>query len=93
MSDETFNKVNIMSKYSKQEKARILAEARRHLAGRRAEALQKQQLPLEKRKMTEPQSAREPLRGPRICAASEFDRDMLIDLVAAVLGIVLRRQS
>lgn len=92
MSDETFNKVSIMSKYTKEEKARILAQARRHLAGRRAEALQKQHLPLEKR-TTEPQRMREPQQSSRSSGAPEFDRDMLIDLVAAVLGVVIRRRS
>ena len=80
-----------MSRYSPKERERILAQARKHIAVRRADALREKHLLMrEERKMTERQRAREPQQSPR---APEFDRDMLIDLVATVLGVSLRRQS
>ena len=83
-----------MSRYSPKERAQILAQARRHVAGRRAEVLRKtHELMLEKKQLTERQSAREPQQSSGSSGAPEFDRDMLIDLVAAILGVVLRRQS
>jgi hypothetical protein len=83
-----------MSRYSPKERAQILAQARRHVAGRRAEVLRKtHELMLEKKQLTERQSAREPQQSSRTSGAPEFDRDMLIDLVAAILGVVIRRQS
>jgi hypothetical protein len=86
--------VSIMSRYSPQERARILAQARKHLAGRRAEVLRKKhELMLENMKMNERQRAREPQQSSGSSGAPDFDRDMLIDLVAAILGVVLRRQS
>jgi hypothetical protein len=48
---------------------------------------------LEKKQLTERQRAREPQQSSRTSGAPEFDRDVLIDLVAAVLGVVLRRRS
>lgn len=82
-----------MSRYSPKERARILAQARRHVAGRRAAVLRKtHELMLEKSQMTERPRLPEPQQSSRTSGAPEFDRDVLIDLVAAVLGVVLRRR-
>ena len=82
-----------MSKYSPQEKAGILAQARRNTAIVRAEALRKRHaLELEKKKGAERQRAVELQQSPRTSAAPEFSRDELIDLIAKGLALFLRRQ-
>jgi hypothetical protein len=82
-----------MTKFTKQDERRILAQARKNLAGHRPQALRKQNVPPQGTRMTERQREREPQQSSRTSGVPEFDRDILIDLVAAILGVVLRRQS
>lgn len=82
-----------MSKYTKQETARILAQARKHIASSRTEALRKSNAQVfEKRKAAERQRAGEPQRSPHTPGTPQFDREELIDLIARGLALFLRRQ-
>ena len=79
------------NKYTKREKAQILAQARRHTAVRRADALREKRLLMREE---EKRRARQPQQTPRTYGAPELDRvDVLIDLIATGLGVFLRRQS
>ncbi|WP_187387837.1 hypothetical protein [Bradyrhizobium sp.] len=82
-----------MSKYTKRDEARIFAQARKHLAGHRTEVLRKKNaLLLEKAKAAERQNASERQQGSRTSGAPEYDRDLLVDLIARGLALFLRRQ-
>ena len=75
-------KQTIMPKYTSQDKARILAQARRHLVGHRTEALRKKNaLLLEKAKVAERQKASERQQGSRTSGVPGYDRDLLVDLI------------
>ena len=82
-----------MPKYTKQEEARILAQARKHLVGHRTEALRKKNAQaLEKDQVAVRQSASERQQSPRTSGVPEYDRDLLVDLIARGLALFLRRQ-
>jgi len=80
-----------MPKYTKQDEARILTQARNNLVGHRTEALRKKNaLLLEKAKAAERQSATERQQSSRTSEAPEYG--LLVDLIAKGLALFLRRQ-
>jgi hypothetical protein len=82
-----------MPQFTNQDKAKIFAQARKHLVGHRTEALRKKNaLLLEKAKGAERQKASDPQQSSRSSGAPKFDRDELIDLIASGLALFLRRQ-
>ena len=67
----TLTELTVMSKFTKQQKARILAEAEMHIAIRRADVAREKYLLLrEKEKMVERQRARDPQRSASTYRAS-----------------------
>jgi hypothetical protein len=88
--------VNTMAKFTKEQAAAIIAESRKHLAAHRAEKSRKKQaLLLQKRKMVQRRSIQQsqpisPTKStiPPTFGASEFDRDVLVGVVAELKGMI-----
>ena len=86
-----------MAKFTKEQADAIIAQSRKHMAVHRAGKFrQKQALLLQKKKMMERRAAQSaqiirpsnPTSAPTFGASEQFDRDVLIGVLAEIKGLI-----